>query len=183
MNISETLNQGAKFILVGCSSAKERDGMSEFWHVLVKYLKIKPIDISELPIRGLFLTAIEEYPEKVLKKILVKNINELFDFKICKKFTPIDFLMKSDLGFLEPILENELQKIPKNKKWRITVNRRHTKIKSREVIEKIASHKNAPKGKVDLENPDWVINVEIFGEWMGFGVYEKKSIFSLEKDM
>ena len=63
MKISELIHQQAKFLLVGCDSKKERDGMSELYHVLVKFLKEQPIEIFELSIRGLFLVAIKAAQE------------------------------------------------------------------------------------------------------------------------
>jgi tRNA acetyltransferase TAN1 len=47
-----------------------------------------------------------------------------------------------------------------------------------EVISEIA--KIIPN-KVSLENPDWVIQIEIFGNKTGVSILKKNTIFSLEK--
>ena len=180
MRIDEILNQQAKFILVGCDSAKERDGMSELYHVLVKFLKEEPIEIFELPIRGLFLVALKKSPTEVTQQISKIVSEKKFSFISCRKLTPLNDLIKSSLNELNKLIPNEITKIPREAKWRITVNRRHASIKRNEIIELIASHSSAPKGKVDLENPDWEIVVEVFGGWLGFGVYPSKSIIAIK---
>ncbi|NPE06983.1 MAG: hypothetical protein GNW80_01765 [Asgard group archaeon] len=179
MKISEAIKQDAKFILASCEAVKERDGMSELWHVLVKYCSVTPLDAFRLPIKGLFLLAIKdnllETFEK-LRKVISKN---KFQFIICKKITPLEQLIKSDYEELEKIIPEYFQKIPSDVKWRITMKRRHTKLKRNDIINLLANHPSAPKGPVDLENPDWIIIVEIFGEWLGLGVYRNNPIITL----
>lgn len=172
MEISEAINQEAKFILGSCEAVKERDGMSELWHVLVKYCEVTPLEAFSLPIKGLFLIAIESDLAKTCEKISKVITEEKFPFIICKKITPIEQLIRSDSDSLIEILPNHLRKIPKKVKWRIALNRRHTKLKRNDIINLIASHPLAPKGQVDLSNPDWDIIVEIFGEWLGIGAFK-----------
>jgi len=172
MKISEAVEQEAKFILVSCEAVKERDGMSELWHVLVKYCNVIPLDAFRLPVKGLFLIAIKDDLLEVFEKITEVINEKKFQFIICKKLIPLEQLIKSEFEGLSEILPEHLQKIPNKVKWRISVNRRHTKLKRTDVINLIASHPFAPKGQVDLDNPDWDIIVEIFGGWLGFGVFK-----------
>ncbi|NHJ32494.1 MAG: hypothetical protein FK732_06500 [Asgard group archaeon] len=179
MKITEAVEQKAKFIMASCDPAKERDGMSELWHVLVKYCKITPIDAFSLNVKGLFLIAIKDDLEETFERITQVIMQKKFQFIICKKLTLLEQLIKSDLDRLSEILQVHLQRIPKNVKWRISVNRRHTKLKKNEIIELIANHPNAPEGPVDLENPNWIIQVEIFGEWLGFGLFNYNPIIRI----
>jgi len=168
MKINELLNLEAKFILVGCDSSKERDGMSEFYHVLVNFLNEEPIEILELEIRGLFLVALKSDPAEITQQI-VKIISEKkFNFISCKRLTPLNNIIKSSLNELGTEITNEITKIPNKAKWKIS-------------IELIASHSSAPKGKVDLENPEWEIIIEVFGGWLGYGVFPSNSIVALQE--
>jgi len=180
MKISEAVKQEAKFILVSCDAVKERDGMSELWHVLVKYCDVTPLDAFRLQIKGLFLIAIKANLLVTFEKITEVINEKKFQFIICKKLTPVEQLIKSDFDRLSEILPEHLQKIPNNVKWRISLNRRHTKLKKVDVISLIASHPLAPKGQVDLSNPDWDIVVEIFGDWLGFGVFKHDPILAIK---
>ncbi|MHA1124851.1 MAG: THUMP domain-containing protein [Candidatus Heimdallarchaeota archaeon] len=181
MGIDELTKQQAKFILVGCDSSKERDGMSEFYHVLVKFLKEEPIEILELSIRGLFLVALKNDPSEITQQIAKIISEKKFNFIACKKLTPLKNIIKSSLKELTTVISDEITAIPEKAKWKISINRRYASIKRNDIIELIASHSSAPKGKVDLENPDWEINIEVFGGWLGYGVYPRNSVISLKE--
>ncbi|MGC9781494.1 MAG: hypothetical protein HZR80_19805 [Candidatus Heimdallarchaeota archaeon] len=181
MDIKEAKSMNAKFILVGCETVKERDGMSEFWHVLVKFCKKTPLEVFELPVKGLFLIAIDDDLEEIMSKIKDVISGNKFEFIACRKFTPLNRMLDSNLESLKEILPKMLKKIPETAKWRIAINRRHTGIKRNEIINAIASHPSAPKGKVDLKNPDWIIQIEVLGEWLGIGVFSDNLIVSLDE--
>ena len=68
--------------------------------------------------------------------------------------------------------------IQKGDSYRITVENRNSDISSMEVISEIAK---IITNKVSLENPDWVIQIEIFGNKTGVSILKKNTIFSLEK--
>ncbi len=137
MKINELLNQDAKFIIVGCDSAKERDGMSELYHVLVKFLDEEPIEILELAIRGLFLVALKNDPAEITQQIAKIIYEKKFNFISCKKLTPLNSIIKSSLNELGDVITNEVTKIPDNAKWKISVNRRHTSIKRNDIINEV----------------------------------------------
>lgn len=172
-------NQGAIFLLVSCDAVRERDGLSELWHVLIKYCEAKPLEAFELPIRGLFLIALKGEINSILIKLKQIINDNLFTFRICRKITPLERVVKSTLDEMLIKLPDLLVRIPDNKKWRITVNRRHTMLKKNEIITAIAEHPLSPKGKVDLENPDWDIIIEVFGEWLGYSVMPSSPILYL----
>jgi len=176
MNLTQAIDQNLNFLIVGCDASKERDAMSEFWHVLVKYCKITPNEVFSLQIRGLFLICFKETIENTITKLRQVLDNSEFPFRICKKITPLDRLLKSNIEQMLEIIPNYLGKIPETASWRIVVNRRHAHLKRADIITAIASHPSAPKGKVDLVNADWSIHVEIIGGWMGVSVIPTSSI-------
>lgn len=179
MELEEAINQQLGFFLVGCDTAKERDAMSEFWHVLIKYCKATPIEVFELEnIRGLFLMAVKELPKEllpILENTITKN---RYEFLYCRKFTPLEEVFESTLENIVKRTAPLMKKVPKKKSWRVSVNRRHTSIKRREVIISVTSLPSVPKGRVDLTNPQWEIIIEIFGKWTGIGVYPYDSVLS-----
>jgi tRNA acetyltransferase TAN1 len=66
-------------------------------------------------------------------------------------------------------------RIGSNEKFRITIEKRHSSIASRDIIEDIASR---VERTVDLENPDWIILVEVMGNLSGVSVLRPPGIFS-----
>ncbi|NHJ05469.1 MAG: hypothetical protein EAX90_11640 [Candidatus Heimdallarchaeota archaeon] len=176
MIIRDVITQNYHFILVSCDSPKEREGMSELWHVLIEYCHIQPVEVFDLAIRGLFLIAINESSGEIVLKLKEIKEKEIFEFIICKKFTPLERIIESSLDLLVEIIPEYLNKIPEKASWRITLNRRHSKLSRTKIIETIVNLPNAPKGKVDLEKPEWEVIVELFGKWIGVAVYPEKSI-------
>jgi tRNA acetyltransferase TAN1 len=59
--------------------------------------------------------------------------------------------------------------------FRITVERRNTWLRSSEIIAKVAA---IIGNKVDLENPDWIVLVEIIGKLVGISVIRPDEVFS-----
>jgi len=58
------------------------------------------------------------------------------------------------------------------------VEKRHTQLSSREIIEAVASR---IERKVRLENPDWIVLVEVLGGLTGISVVRPDQILSLVK--
>lgn len=63
--------------------------------------------------------------------------------------------------------------------FRVTLEKRKTKLRSREVIYKVAATIDNP---VDLENPDWVVLIEIMGEHTGVSIVRKDALFNVQKE-
>ncbi|MCI0564530.1 MAG: THUMP domain-containing protein, partial [Nitrososphaera sp.] len=59
--------------------------------------------------------------------------------------------------------------------YRITVEKRHSKLSSTEIIASIA---NDIHSKVDLESPSWVVLVQILGAQAGISVLRPEAVFS-----
>ncbi|MHA1354868.1 MAG: hypothetical protein ACTSR1_06820 [Candidatus Heimdallarchaeota archaeon] len=129
MKINELLNLEAKFILVGCDSSKERDGMSEFYHVLVNFLNEEPIEILELEIRGLFLVALKSDPAEITHQFVRIISDKKFNFISCKRLTPLNNIIKSSLNELGTEITNEITKIPNKAKWKISHIHLHQKVR------------------------------------------------------
>ena len=179
MDFNEIVSsQSGNFLLVGCDSSKEQDAMSEFWHVLIKYCRITPVEVFQLPIRGLFLVVITEEPITTLKKVDETIKTKVFQFKYCRRATAIEQIVKSDPEEIIQALVPKMELIPESDTWRISLNKRHTTIARNELINTIASHPKAPKGKVSLQHPKWYLVVEIIGEWCGVGVYNENPVFT-----
>jgi tRNA acetyltransferase TAN1 len=68
--------------------------------------------------------------------------------------------------------------IKKNDSYRITIEKRNTDISSTEIITDIA--KIFPN-KVSLNQPNWIILIEILGDKTGISILKDSQIFSLDK--
>ena len=68
--------------------------------------------------------------------------------------------------------------IQENDSYRITIEKRNTDMSSTEIITDIA--KIFPN-KVSLNQPDWVVLIEILGDKTGVSILKENEIFSLDK--
>ncbi len=62
--------------------------------------------------------------------------------------------------------------------YRITVEKRHSVISTREIIDEIA---NKITNKVSLEKFDWMILIEILGNKTGISILKENDILSTQK--
>ena len=76
------------------------------------------------------------------------------------------------------VVEKLSSKIPEDARFRVTVEKRHTSLSSRELIEAAASKVDR---KVDLENPDWIVLIEVLGGVAGVSVLKPDQILSTRR--
>jgi tRNA(Ser,Leu) C12 N-acetylase TAN1 len=108
-------------------------------------------------------------------RTLYKESPELFAY--CLKWIPVDRWTFSDIKSMKVVVEELRDKIGEDEKWRMTVEkRRYTILHSSEVIRELASLIDR---KVDLEDYDKELRVDIFGRYAGLSVLRKGDIFSL----
>ena len=68
--------------------------------------------------------------------------------------------------------------IKQDDSYRITIEKRNTDVSSTEIITDIA--KIFPN-KVSLNQPDWIVLIEILGDKTGISILKDSEIFSLDK--
>ena len=79
---------------------------------------------------------------------------------------------------IEKLVFEIIDQIVGNETYRISVEKRNSNISSQEIITKIAQK---IKNKVDLENPDKIIQIEILGGKSGVSILRRDDILSVEK--
>jgi len=90
---------------------------------------------------------------------------------------PIEKSISTDLKNIEIEVEKlTTRKIKSNDSFRISVEKRHTSMRSKEIISSIAN--KLSRFKVSLENADWIILIEIIGNKTGISVLKEIDIFN-----
>jgi tRNA acetyltransferase TAN1 len=82
------------------------------------------------------------------------------------------------LGEITEKAQNMASNIPEDDSFRITLEKRRTNLSSKEIIEAVASgiHRS-----VDLENPDWIILLEIVGGTTGISLVKPEMVLNVQK--
>lgn len=107
---------------------------------------------------------------------------ELIEIRYLLRLIPVDCVLNSELNEIKSRATSLFAFLEKNKKidrkdtFRITVEKRHcNSIRTGDIIGVIAKEVSNP---VDLDNPKWIILIEILGKVTGISVLEPDQIFS-----
>ncbi len=123
-------------------------------------------------------------PFSVVEKLKEIAEENAYQFRYAIRFTPLERCVKSDIDSIVNAVEELLPKIDENESFRVTVRRRHTDLEHMDVVSAVASV--VPR-KVDLDNPDKTIFIEIVGELTGISVLDSEddilSIMTMRDDM
>lgn len=96
------------------------------------------------------------------------------------RLIPVEEVTATALEEIASSAERLKSKIPPEASYKVVVEKRHTQLSSRSVIEAVAARIDR---RVDLENPDWIVLVEILGGVAGISVLRPSDILSLAKSL
>jgi tRNA(Ser,Leu) C12 N-acetylase TAN1 len=164
-------------LLVSTSRYNETNAKAELWFTLLMCGDTYPI-ISGLSYPGLVTALTNLEPKKVISKIIqIKNQDPNY-FQFILKIIPIDFICETKVEIIKQIIqENKDNFINSNDSFKISLKRRHhKKIERNSFIENVAQ---VIDNKVDLENADKIIRIEIFGNITGVSFLKKEEIIKI----
>ncbi len=166
-------------LLVSTSRYNETNAKSELWFTLLMCDDMYPI-ISGIQFPGLITAFTNLSPKRVLAKIRKIQEKDPNYFQFILKIIPIDFICETDIKSIERIIrENQKQFIDKQDSFKITLKRRHHQmIERNSFIEVIA---NLIDNKVNLENPDKIVRIEVLGNITGVSFLKKNEIIRNKK--
>jgi tRNA acetyltransferase TAN1 len=112
---------------------------------------------------------------RLLRELLEKHPEK---FRTIYRILPIQVRIQTTLKLIAEQTQSLAAKIPKDDSFRITLEKRRTELSSKELIEAIASdiHRS-----VDLENPNWLVLVEIVGRTTGISVVKPEAVLNIQK--
>ncbi|MFX0096988.1 MAG: THUMP domain-containing protein, partial [Candidatus Hodarchaeota archaeon] len=118
-------------------------------------------------------------PFEVIRKIKKMIQEDPWQIRYALKLVPLEKVVSTSTSEIVEAVRDLSEKITKNEKFRINVNKRHTKIDRMTLIKAAA---DVIDRKVDLENPDKIVNIEIVGSWTGISVLNPNDVFSIGKE-
>ena len=164
-------------LIVTCPRNLEPEAESEIKKILNELDDQEP-EISQTDMRGILMVNTILEPLKIIDWIKNKINDEPWFFRYCLRIIPVQKTTDTDIDKIKQNVMNLKSIIQENDSYRITVEKRNSNMQSSQIINEIA--KIIPN-KVSLDEPDWVILVEIFGEKTCISILKNDSIFSLEK--
>lgn len=99
-----------------------------------------------------------------------------WQFESTLKWVPIDVWVYSEMEAMKEGVQKLKEKIKHGEKWAMKIEkRRYTKYHKIEIIKELAELIDE---KVDLENPDKILRVDILGKYAGLAVLKPEEVFS-----
>lgn len=163
-------------LLISTSRRNERNACSEIWYLL-KEVGDKTSEATATGIIGLTVAKTSLDPKEVVRKLRDIVREKPWEIKYVLKVVPVEKLVPATIEDISKATMQLSEQIHEGEKFRVTVEKRRSNLSSREVIEAVA--KNV-KRKVDLENPDRIMLIEIVGQKAGVSVLERDDILSVE---
>ncbi|HEV8404626.1 MAG TPA: THUMP domain-containing protein [Nitrososphaera sp.] len=125
-------------------------------------------------IKGLLLAQTALNTFELIEKLKELVASEPWGVRYILRVLPVEAVVPTELDAIRQAAKDLAAKIGKDS-FRITVEKRHSSLESIEVIKAIAGE---IEGKVNLENPGWIILVEIIGSQTGLSVLRPDQMFS-----
>ena len=127
---------------------------------------------------GLLTGTVEGDPVDLLRKIRPLIEEDPWDLRFTQKLVPIQKNVTADLSSIKDAAGGFAPMIPDGASFKIVVNKRGSDLRTSEIIREAAS---TIERKVDLENPDKIIQIEIIDDVAGISLIEGDDIVSVTK--
>jgi tRNA acetyltransferase TAN1 len=165
-------------LLVTTARGNEEDTCSEIWYLLGE-IGDSAATVDKTGITGVIAAKTAFNPFSVIEKFRDMLKQRPWEFRYTFRVIPIEKVVRTELEDIERTVTELASKIDENESFRVTVEKRFTQISTKDVIETAAAN---IERKVDLENPDKIVLVEIVGKFTGISIVKPNELFSVMKE-
>jgi tRNA acetyltransferase TAN1 len=152
---------------------REKDAQDELINIF-EILGDQESESQTTSISGILVGYTKLDPFKIVNSLRKLVKNEPWQIRYILRLLPIELVVYTESKSIKDASKKLASKIPRSDTFRITVERRHTSMSSYDIIATIA---NEIHNKVDLENPDWILLVEVIGRQTGISLIKPYQIF------
>jgi tRNA acetyltransferase TAN1 len=138
---------------------------------------IRKLTIDRSAYDGVIEVGVEN-PKALMSFITEFVRSEPFKVRYIMRIIPVDKVVDTKLEGIVRVVKELAPAIGPGETFRITIEARDSPYKEKELIGAIA---DAVDRKVNLESPDKVVLLQIFGEYAGVSVISPQDIISIQK--
>ena len=164
-------------LIITCARSLESETKNEIKKILDELGDQEP-KILNVGMRGILMVDTIIEPSKIIDWVRTKIIEEPWLIRYCLRIIPIQSLTETNIDKIKENVIKLKDSIKKTDSYRITIEKRNASIPTNEIITEIA--KIFPN-KVSLNQPDWIILIEILGNKTGISILKNDELFSLDK--
>lgn len=165
-------------LLISTSRGNEENTCSEAWDLL-GVIGDASATIDKTGIIGLVIAKTTLNPFEAIKRFREILKESPWEFRYTLRVIPIERVVHTNLEEIQKTAAELASKINQNETFRVTAEKRFTALSTREIIEATATNIDR---KVELENPDKIVLIEIIGELTGISVIKPVDILSVVKE-
>lgn len=165
-------------LLVTTSRGNENNACSEIWFLLGEVGDQEAL-VDKTGISGLIAAKTSLNPFNAiegLRKMLRERPQE---FRYTLRVIPIELVVRTNLDEIRKASIKLSSKILENETFRVTVEKRHTELPTRDIIEAVAAN---IKRSVNLDDPDKIFLVEVIKGLTGISLIKPEDILSVVKE-
>ena len=164
-------------LIITCPRHFEEDTVREVETIFERFGYKEPeIIITSMP--GILTVNMNEDPVEFAKKVKEKVKDEPWTVRYSKRIIPVQRSTVSEISEIVKCIPDMCHIMKDDETYRITVEKRHSDISSKQIITEIA---RVIPNKVSLDTSDWMVLVEILGSEAGVSVIKPEEIVSIEK--
>lgn len=164
-------------LVVTTQRGNERACMKELG-MLGETLGFKDVKLKRTWYPGLVIGLTPGDPVALVKALRPVVEEDPWDMRFLQKLTPVEINTGATVQDIAEAVEKLVPRIPEKSSFRVSINKRGSDISSQEVIEAAASK---VERRVNLDRPDWLVQIEIIDDTAGVSVLEPESILSVTK--
>ena len=136
-------------------------------------------NVEVTPVIGLVVAKTKLEPIKAIHALRALFKERPWEFKYTLKLVPIQRIVPAQISEIENAALEVSKGITAREKFRITIEKRHTPLSSKPIIDAVAKKIDR---KVDLDTPDRILLIEIVGELVGLSLLKPSDIMSVERE-
>ena len=165
-------------LLATTSRGNEDEACSELWYLLGQVGDSAPA-VDKTGVSGLIAAKTAFNPFEVIVKFREILRERPYEFRYILRVIPIEKVVRTDLGEIKRVERELSKKIGENETFRITVEKRFTETSTRDIIEAAATE---IERKVNLNNPDKILLIEVIGGLTGISIIKPEDVLSTMKE-
>ncbi len=166
-------------LLATTSRGNERQMCIELSYLLKEELEDPAPTVDKTGIRGLVAAKTALDPCEVTQKFRAILQERPYEFRYALRIIPVERVVPTDLDQVKRAATELAANIEENETFRVTVEKRFTNLHTQDFIEAAATGVDR---KVDLENPDKILLIEVVGGLTGMALVKPNCILAVLKE-
>ena len=166
-------------LLATTSRGNERQMCSELSYLLKEKMGDLAPMVGKTGIRGLVAAKTSLNPHEVIEKFRGILQERPYEFRYALRIIPVERVVPTDLDEVKRVASELAANIGENETFRVTVEKRYSSLHSIDFIEAVATGIDR---KVDLENPDKILLIEVVGGLTGISLIKPSEVLAVLKE-